>query len=63
DSNGDTLYYRLSTVPSGMVIDLVSGIISWTPTSSQTGSRSVTVEAVDSKGGRRTQSYTIQVSN
>jgi large repetitive protein len=62
DSNGDTVYYRLYTAQTGMTIDLATGMISWTPTSAQTGSKSVTVEALDSKGGRATQSFTIKVA-
>ncbi|RNC69894.1 MAG: hypothetical protein ED859_07070 [Desulfuromonadales bacterium] len=62
DSNGDTLYYRLKSAPSGMVIDVVSGLISWTPAATQTGSQSVSVEVVDIKGGQTSQSFTIKVS-
>ena len=61
DSNGDTLYFRLYTAPTGMTIDIKTGIISWIPTSSQTGSKSVTVEAVDSKGGKASQGFTCNV--
>ncbi len=62
DSNGDTLYYRLYSAPSGMSIDLGTGLISWIPSQSQTGSNYVTVEVVDSKGGKATQRFTCRVS-
>ncbi|MBT1076631.1 beta strand repeat-containing protein, partial [Geobacter grbiciae] len=61
DSNGDTVYFRLSSAPSGMTIDAISGLISWTPTESQTGSKYVSVQAVDSKGGKTSQSFYITV--
>ncbi|WP_298433262.1 putative Ig domain-containing protein, partial [Geobacter sp.] len=63
DYNGDTLYYRLTSAPSGMTIDLATGLITWTPTASQVGDRSVSVEVVDSKGGRATQSFTVKVTS
>ncbi len=63
DTNGDAVYYRLSTAPSGMAIDLLSGLITWTPQQTDLNKiNSVKIEAVDSKGGRRTQSFTITVS-
>ncbi|WP_373694403.1 putative Ig domain-containing protein [Geobacter sp.] len=62
DSNGDTVYFRLSSAPSGMTIDLDSGLITWTPTASQTGSKYVKVEVIDSKGGRTSQSFYVTVS-
>ncbi|MSN26302.1 MAG: hypothetical protein GJV46_10600 [Geobacter sp.] len=62
DSNRDTLYYRLYSAPSGMTIDLNTGLISWVPSQSQTGSNYVTVEVVDSKGGKATQRFTCRVS-
>ena len=63
DSNGDTLYYRLTRAPSGMTIDLTSGVINWTPYSSQAGFSSITVSVVDSKGGKSSQSYILQVGD
>jgi len=57
DSNGDTLYYRLKTAPAGMTIDLHAGIINWVPVPSQAGEAYITVEVVDSKGGKSTQGY------
>ncbi|QSV44630.1 MBG domain-containing protein [Geobacter benzoatilyticus] len=62
DPNGDTVYYRLASAQSGMTIDAVTGLISWTPSSSQIGSKYVKVEAVDNKGGKTSQSFYITVS-
>jgi hypothetical protein len=63
DIDGDTLTFSLSTYPTGMVIDNVSGLISWTPTNSQVGDNSVVVLVSDGKGGSDTQSFIITVIN
>ena len=47
DSDGDTLIYSLTTNPSGMTIDSTTGVISWTPNSSQLWDNAVTVEVSD----------------
>jgi hypothetical protein len=62
DANNDTLYFRLVNKPSGMTIDLATGLIAWTPSASQAGSQYVKVEVVDSKGGKTSQSFYIMVS-
>jgi hypothetical protein len=62
DANGGTLRYSLPTKPSGMTINSSSGLIAWTPTSSQTGNRAVTVRVVDPGGLAVTQSFAISVS-
>jgi hypothetical protein len=61
DPNGDAVYFRLASAQSGMTIDAISGLIIWTPSSSQTGSKYVKVEAFDSKGGKTSQSFYITV--
>ncbi|MBL8339841.1 MAG: tandem-95 repeat protein [Rubrivivax sp.] len=63
DANGDTLRYSLTRAPSGMTINATSGQIAWTPTSAQTGNRSVTVRVADPAGLAATQSFTIAVSS
>lgn len=52
--------FALLTNPAGMTIDPVSGIISWTPNSSQVGFHAVEVEASNSSG-TDTQSFTVEV--
>ncbi|MEM4267956.1 MAG: putative Ig domain-containing protein [Candidatus Woesearchaeota archaeon] len=47
DADGDTLVYSLTSAPSGMSIDTSTGIISWTPTDSQTGANTVTLRVSD----------------
>ncbi len=62
DSDGDSLTYSLTTAPAGMGINSASGLISWTPTSAQVGSQSVTVQVDDGNGGSATQSFSISVA-
>jgi hypothetical protein len=58
---GDTLTYALSTKPSGMTINPVTGLISWTPISGQIGDNDVIAEV--SVGDKcDTQNFTIAVS-
>jgi N-acetylneuraminic acid mutarotase len=54
--------YSLTTAPSGMTINSSTGLISWTPTTSQLGSFSVTVQA-SNFAGQTSQSYTGTVGN
>jgi hypothetical protein len=54
--------YSLTTAPSGMTINTSTGLISWTPSVSQLGSFSVTVQASNS-AGQTSQSYTGTVGN
>ncbi|MCK5706267.1 MAG: tandem-95 repeat protein [Candidatus Aureabacteria bacterium] len=62
DADGDTLSYALSTYPTGMSINAATGVISWTPSSSQVSSHSVTVSVSDGNGGNDTQTFSITVS-
>ncbi len=47
DPDGDPLIYSLTSNPTGMTIDSVTGVISWTPTFDQIGDNDVTVEVSD----------------
>ena len=61
NATGDApITYALATKPTGMSIDSGSGVISWTPTSGQVGSKNVTVTASNS-AGTDTQTFTINV--
>ncbi len=62
DSDGDPLTYSLDAAPAGMTIDAVTGVIQWTPGSTQLGSNAVTVRAADPGGLFDTQSYAIVVA-
>ena len=56
---GSFCHFSLSTFPTGMTIDPVTGIIQWTPDSG--GDFDVVVEA-DNAYGNDTQPFTITVS-
>gem|GEM_PF-1837696 len=58
DSDGDTLTYSLTTKPSGMTINSLTGLITWTPTTS--GNYNVTVKVSDGELSD-TQSFTVTV--
>ena len=49
DDIGDVLTYSLTHWPDGMVIDAQTGLITWTPASTQEGEQSVTVAVSDGK--------------
>lgn len=53
--------YALSGAPSGAAINPTTGLVSWTPTAGQLGSRSFSVVATDSAGNTRTQLLTVDV--
>jgi uncharacterized repeat protein (TIGR02543 family) len=51
DATGDPApTYSLGSAPNRMTIDSVTGVIEWTPTIDQTGSRGVTIVATNSAG-------------
>src|SRR6516225_4721038 len=54
--------YSLTAAPAGMTINSSTGLISWTPSVSQLGSFSVTVQASNS-AGHTSQSYTGTLGN
>ena len=60
DSDADILTYALAVNPLGMTINSSTGVISWTPTSSQTGDYNVTVEVTDGEF-QDTQTFVITV--
>jgi len=61
DADGDTLGFSLTTAPSGMAINAVTGVINWTPLASQMGSVNVVVQVDDGNEGIATQSFSIAV--
>jgi len=46
DPDGDTLMYTLNSAPAGMAIS-TSGLVKWTPTVTQVGSSTITVQVSD----------------
>ena len=63
DPDNDALTYSLDVFPEGMTIDSATGLIAWTPGSTQVGSNNVTVRATDTGGLFDTQSFTISVTD
>jgi subtilisin family serine protease len=62
NASGTTpLTWSLVTGPSGMTINSGTGVVSWTPTSSQTGNHNVTIQVSNSVSTDQ-QSWTINVS-
>jgi ribosomal protein S6E (S10) len=59
----DILTYTLSAFPEGMTINSGTGVISWSPSSTQIGDSSVTVEVFDGSGETDTRTFTITVAN
>ncbi len=62
DQDGDTLTYALTQKPAGMSIQSGSGLIQWTPQSSDIGTVAVTVQVTDGKGGSAVQRYSVVVT-
>lgn len=63
DPDRDNLHYTLVSGPSGLVINSVTGQVTWTPTASQVGTHPVTLRTTDPWGAYNTQTYTISVSS
>ena len=67
DESGDGAKYRLKTAPAGMLIDPDNpdndtGLITWTPSGTQTGIQQIEVVAADLAGNEVTQQFTVEVS-
>ena len=62
DENVNALTYALPEGPVGMSIDPATGLIDWTPSAIQTGSRAVTVRVTDVQGLFAEQSFNIMVA-
>ncbi|MFP8879569.1 MAG: hypothetical protein VCE43_09055, partial [Myxococcota bacterium] len=61
--DGDRLIqYRLVDGPSGMSVDIVSGLLEWAPTDDQAGMHAVNLEIDDRRGGKTNQSFQVQVA-
>ncbi|SFD53815.1 Ig-like domain-containing protein [Pseudoalteromonas denitrificans] len=57
----DNILFSLNTAPAGLIINQVSGEISWTPTIDQIGNHNVEVLVTDSEGLTDSQSFTLVV--
>ncbi|MBX3423652.1 MAG: VCBS repeat-containing protein [Pirellulaceae bacterium] len=61
DPEGDDLTYGLRIAPAGMVIDAVSGVITWTPQSAEIGTVGIVLTASDPQGAVAVQSFQVDV--
>lgn len=61
DPDGNALTFALRTAPVGMTIDPSSGLLSWTPTVTDTGLHSVVIQVADTRGGLAEQRFTLTV--
>ncbi len=60
---GDTLTFALVNSPTGMVIDAVTGAITWTPLEAQIGLHDVAVKVTDSAGAAAFGSFIVTVQD
>ncbi|MBW4517516.1 MAG: putative Ig domain-containing protein [Timaviella obliquedivisa GSE-PSE-MK23-08B] len=60
---GDTLTFSAASLPAGLVIDPVTGVISGTPTNDAVGVKNITVTANDNKGGTVSDTFAIAIAN
>jgi RHS repeat-associated protein len=61
DPDGDTLTYQLVNAPTNVTIDAATGLISWTPSSTNLGEREFQVKVIDGKGGEALQELNFNV--
>ncbi|MFN3192091.1 MAG: putative Ig domain-containing protein [Aureliella sp.] len=61
DPEGTVLTYSLGRGPDGMLVDAMSGAVTWTPTVDQAGKHIVTLIATDEGGATAIESFEIDV--
>lgn len=61
DADEDTLTFSVVRGPVGLAIDASSGDLTWTPTASELGDNSVTLQVSDGHSGSATQTFTITI--
>ncbi|HBJ37307.1 MAG TPA: peptidylprolyl isomerase [Planctomycetaceae bacterium] len=59
---GSGLTYGLTGAPAGATINPQTGVISWTPTTEQIGSQTMTLTLTDLAGNIRSQTFTVPVA-
>jgi hypothetical protein len=59
---GSGLVYGLTGAPAGATINPQTGVISWTPTTAQIGSQTMSLTLTDLAGNIRTQTFTVAVA-
>ena len=63
DEAGAGVNYDLQQAVTGMVIDAVTGVITWTPTIGQVDTHTITVRAIDGADNSGTQTFMVEVTN
>lgn len=63
DADGDVLTYELVSSPSGVTLDSQTGLLNWTPISSELGNRTIQLKALDGQGGEAIQTLDLRVIN
>ncbi len=61
DRDGDPLRYDLVVKPDGMLVDPVTGLVSWRPTTAQVGDHTAILRVQDGYGGVTLQSFQVKV--
>lgn len=61
DPEGDSLTYAVRSAPVGFAMDAVSGVITWTPQTSDIGTVSIVLTASDPQGAVAVQSLQVDV--
>ena len=61
DPEGETVTYSLGQHPSGMILDEATGMLVWTPDSSQEGGQTVEVLATDAQAASTVQQFVVEV--
>ena len=59
DADHDPLAFSLLTGPTGMAVDPVSGMATWSPQQNDLGSQAVLLQVDDGQGGRAQQQFTV----
>ncbi len=59
---GSGLIYALSAAPNGATINSNTGVVNWTPQSSQLGDNTFSLELTDAAGNTRSESFTVAVA-
>lgn len=59
---GDTLTWKIKSAPSGVTINPTNGQLRWTPTTADTGNKSISIEVCDQKSACVAQTWTVAVT-
>ena len=62
DASGYSVTFSLLDAPDGMTIDATTGLISWTPTTTQGPTEAVKVQVEDTAGNTAEEEFTIEVT-